>query len=608
MNFIAPCDVQAQVQNLVFESQSNAWMGASGPVAPPVPTNFTIVVGSSLNGGIVMTWSELGSPDTIDIYRSLNGGAFAAYDTVPGGTLFYTDTVVYAPGDLIEYKIRAVKAGIPSAFTIVRGALNNRNDAASVVVNISYPTVQILIGGFYEIAGSGIIQSVSFPELLVAGQVFDPGGILAAGSTALLSFSAPKLNQATVITFSGSPALTSVNFHNLVSVDGIFDFNSCNSLSAFDVTSLVFVGGNFDLSFVGLANPTFPALTEVDGDFLLVNMPMNTISLPVLASVGGDLYFQSSSLLSLTVPNLTNVNDALDLTSMSMAGGISFPALSAVGELITLDGSTGVTTVSFPVLTSIAIGFLSIQGCDLVSADFSALQTVGTGVLISNNPNIVSLDVSALTQVGGRFIISNNLVLASMPIGALQTTGDDFLIADTALAAIALTSLTAVSTNLNGNDFTVSNNPSLVTLSTPVLNTVDQTILIQNNTVLSALSFPALVGFGEAMSTNNNPALVSVSFGDMSGGFNDQWDFSNNVSLANLTMPNINFPDNGINVGWSGCALTAASVNLVLARCRASGDTSNNIDTSGGTSAAPTGQGIVDKAFLIGAGNSVTTN
>lgn len=61
-----------------------------------------------------------------------------------------------------------------------------------------------------------------------------------------------------------------------------------------------------------------------------------------------------------------------------------------------------------------------------------------------------------------------------------------------------------------------------------------------------------------------------------------------------------------------GNALSAASVNSILAAAAlyesdyAPGD--GALDLSGGTNAAPTGQGLTDKATLISAGWTVTTN
>lgn len=55
-------------------------------------------------------------------------------------------------------------------------------------------------------------------------------------------------------------------------------------------------------------------------------------------------------------------------------------------------------------------------------------------------------------------------------------------------------------------------------------------------------------------------------------------------------------------------ALDVSSINAILAFCVAHGGDNGSLDTHGGTSAAPSGQGILDVATLIGRGWTVTTN
>ncbi|HEU0047674.1 MAG TPA: hypothetical protein VFQ43_08730, partial [Nitrososphaera sp.] len=98
--------------------------------------------------------------------------------------------------------------------------------------------------------------------------------------------------------------------------------------------------------------------------------------------------------------------------------------------------------------------------------------------------------------------------------------------------------------------------------------------------------------------TLNMPALVTLA-GDMNC---DSCLQLVNVILTHFVM------ENGRNYRFDNCALNAASVNHILARGVASGITSTLIDLSAGTNAAPTGQGVIDKAALITAGNSVSTN
>lgn len=127
------------------------------------------------------------------------------------------------------------------------------------------------------------------------------------------------------------------------------------------------------------------------------------------------------------------------------------------------------------------------------------------------------------------------------------------------------------------------NLPALLNINFPLLQTVSGIASIEANAALANLSLPSLVTFGYSLTVVNNPALTSFS------------------------APNW-IPTNGQIISFTGNALNATSVNHILARCVAAGVTTCTIQLDGGTNAAPTGQGITDKAALITAGNTVTTN
>ena len=79
------------------------------------------------------------------------------------------------------------------------------------------------------------------------------------------------------------------------------------------------------------------------------------------------------------------------------------------------------------------------------------------------------------------------------------------------------------------------------------------------------------------------------------------------AGLASASLPVLIFPD-GFLVDFDSCILDVASVNQVLARGVASGTTFSDYELNSPGNAAPAGQGLLDKATLIGAGNTVNTN
>lgn len=113
---------------------------------------------------------------------------------------------------------------------------------------------------------------------------------------------------------------------------------------------------------------------------------------------------------------------------------------------------------------------------------------------------------------------------------------------------------------------------------------------IESDTELVSLSFPNLVSI-DPTNIQNGYLLIEGC-----------------TRLATLSMP-VFVPNNGDQYMLDGNAFNAASVNAFLARCVANaGFVSGQVDLSGGTSAAPTGQGIADKATLTGRGVTMFTN
>lgn len=546
--------IQIQNKNQIF---LGILSGGSGPPTPSTPV--LTIAPTSTSDDIGLSWTQSSEPDTTEVYRSQDFGVtWVLIQTVAGNVTEYFDTDGMIDQNFWIYRVRGILNAVPGSYSNLAAiTLNFDGSFDTVPQEIPfYPSIQVMLGNF-DISDSLLPVTLNFATLAYV-DFFIAFRVINA-----TSFSAPLLVSASSIRLDDSTALASVNLHNLTTVGSIISFSGCGALTSLDADTLDTVGGDFDLSQTNITHLSLPAFGEVDGNFIMNGASFNTISIPLINFIGGDL----------SCDNLT------------LVGAFSLPSLAQVNNRVVFDAVNFSSGISLPVLTQIVGSFRMVNANGVTSLDLSSLATTGQEFLVWTVPTITSLITPALQTVGGEFQISG-----------------------TALTSASFPSLVATGTNLLGDDFSCSHNPSLVSVDFSVLFTVDQTINVEDNAALTSLSFPVLNHFGEAMNITTNPVMASLSFGDMSGGFGDNWNTGVNAGLVTLTMPNIIFPDNGINVDWHNCALSAASVNLVLARCRASGDTSNIIDTSGGTSAAPTGQGVVDKAFLQGAGNSVTTN
>ncbi len=203
-------------------------------------------------------------------------------------------------------------------------------------------------------------------------------------------------------------------------------------------------------------------------------------------------------------------------------------------------------------------------------------NTQGGSLLLNGCVNLTSVSAPLLGIVGGALIVLSNFSssLATSPFPSLTTVVADFVVGglgfvyDSTLAPL----LASVgSLELSGSG--VYSLPSLVTVGT--------TIVSSGNFSGTAISFPNVVTIGGTVALNC-PNMVSL---DVSS-----W----------VPTPGNTFSTFGSN------SLNAASVNLVLRRC-----VLNAAFTTGSitlTGAPPSGQGVTDKATLIGRGVSVTTS
>jgi hypothetical protein len=151
--------------------------------------------------------------------------------------------------------------------------------------------------------------------------------------------------------------------------------------------------------------------------------------------------------------------------------------------------------------------------------------------------------------------------------------------------------------------------PTLETISFPNATEIDAFFYFFSLPALTTVSFPALVSQTDNNNTlrfDNNTALTSIDFPVLvnSSGLR----ITGSTSLTSISIP-VLVPKNGRDFNFSGNALDATTVNALLARCVANAAyVSGTVTLSGGTNAAPSGQGIIDKATLIGRGVAVNTN
>jgi len=154
------------------------------------------------------------------------------------------------------------------------------------------------------------------------------------------------------------------------------------------------------------------------------------------------------------------------------------------------------------------------------------------------------------------------------------------------------------------NSFVANNIAALTSVSLPLLKIVDGVLGLGGDS-MTTISLPSLKtvsefdsGVNALLTTVSLPALTSIQM--LAGA-------SCNL-LTSFSMPLVIFANGPFSLDLTVCALNAASINQILARGVASNLNGYDFELTGGTNAAPSGQGVVDKATLIGQGNIVNTN
>ena len=350
--------------------------------APEAPLTLTVDL-TSLNGATNLDWTQGSAPTTNEVWRSINGAAYALLSTVAGAITTLTDATVLAAGDLYTYKVRACDGVNCSAFT-----------TPAAIGNLLNPTPT---------------AAVSYPDLILHLGTFDLG----PNAANLISFSAPRLARVNGnFSFNDCSLVTSISIPDLVRVVGNLSFSGATPLSALSsliLTSLQTIDDSFD--FDGQSTPgslvalNLPALLTVGVQFNVLNtVGLTTISTPLVQSVGTDTnVFQNANLASINFPALTTVGQELSISLNSITTA-SFASLTSIGTQIVSADNTNLTSVSFPSLASVTGPNLNFNSC-FALATFSAPNVIfSDGIQIDFTDN--ALLVASVNQILARGVAS----------------------------------------------------------------------------------------------------------------------------------------------------------------------------------------------------------
>lgn len=289
-----------------------------------------------------------------------------------------------------------------------------------------------------------------------------------------------------------------------------------------------------------------------------------------------------------TYGDLPGVTQVTFLGSSTLAGfdfeytasitDIEFPNLASIDPLNTQSGyvacigNSGLVTVNLPLLASAPGYFLCRNNTALTTLNTPAFVTIGGECSCDGNTSLGTLSFPSLQSVGGDFNCYGSTLLATCNFPNLETVGGAFYCySNPALTTVDLSSLTAVA-----NAFEFYNNTSLTTLDLSSLTSEGGDFKCYGNTSLVSLNLHSAVTFAYNCYCYGNTSLTTVDLAS--------W-----------------IPTDGSTIRFDGCALNAASVQLILRRCVLAGVTTCTINLSGGTNAGVASlnaQGQTDAATL----------
>lgn len=197
----------------------------------------------------------------------------------------------------------------------------------------------------------------------------------------------------------------------------------------------------------------------------------------------------------------------------------------------------------------------------------------------------------------------NDFVVLNLSNGNLTCGCEDLDYDATSLVTIDRPDVTYVC----GNVFIAGNN--LTSFNLGNLTKVGAGFFATINPVLTSFNLGSLTDVGGDFAIDQNPSLTSANLPNLT---NVTGDFFASSGAGATPLTSINIPKliflNGKQYHFEYAALDVASVNAILRQAVISNPTSAFIAIDNGTNAAPTGQGLLDKATLIANGNTVQTN
>ncbi len=353
----------------------------------------------------------------------------------------------------------------------------------------------------------------------------------------------------------------------------------------------------------------------ITGTFSAINWSTGTYFIKTETDPSGGSNYSivgTSQLLSVPYALYAENTKQLGRTSIYLSGDITdseavtqlAKELGPNTENIYIKSTTALTSVDLSSVTSLVNLYIQ-NNAILNNVNLNALKNVNEEMNINNNLSLTSLSLPALTETFALVQIYDNNALTSIDFpNYLKSFRNIAIINNEALTSISFPSI------IKASGIGISSTPNLSTFSIASLITSDY--LQFNETNLTTFSMPNLTK--GKITIQKNPLLTSLDFPVLNnalGGIN----ISENSNLTSVQLPQLaNFEvENGgssLLIWIKKNKLPSSQINYLLNKLLTVTPSSGKfIDLKlQNPLSPPTGQGLIDKATLISAGNNVLTD
>lgn len=313
------------------------------------------------------------------------------------------------------------------------------------------------------------------------------------------------------------------------------------------------------------------------------------------------LAFRNNPGLAVLILNNCPSFNEINLVGTSVAS-VDLTGTAANYEGISLEANTALTALNASTVQTSAVIFMTSNGA-LANLDFSSLSSVGGNLTVTFNAVLGSASFPMLANVSGTLDVEDNPALSVFGTDALVFCDEIYVSNNPSLLALSFPALTTVADLIS-----VLSMLSLTTVGLPVLTAIVSPFEINGGPSLNSVNLSSVATIQANFSVKFCTALPSLALPALASSISGNVDARDNDNLATFSMNGQSWENNGENILFTNGSLDEATVDLILHAGVTGGMTSGTIDTSGGASAPPSIAGEADRALLILAGVTVTTN